>query len=272
MNEFKKNNTQTILIVILTTISALSLGYIALDKTNILSSKDSNSKKEVKKENKVQEKETTRDLTQDEINILKKSIEEVYNTKFASYYPLGNLNTISNQKLLMFAHDACIVESTRDVIQSTAMDNIIARYFGDFKVQHEDIICTVDNIPMYKYDSATNTYTYNENHPGHGGADSTTVRDSKTLYLSGTVKDEKEYTINMKVLYGGKAADIVGPNNAYYKSYSDTTPVVGDTSSYEDLVVDENTIKNIQDKLPTTTYTFIKDQNDNYGLKSVTIQ
>jgi len=31
MNEFQKNNTQTILIVILTTISALSLGYIALD-------------------------------------------------------------------------------------------------------------------------------------------------------------------------------------------------------------------------------------------------
>lgn len=269
----KSDRFKNIIIVILVTLLVVTSGYIILDKTSILkenSSKESKNVTEKKEDNLEEKRENIRDLTNEEINTLTIAIEKVYNVEFASFYPLENLEVISNQRLLGFGYR--YTHKSANVLASD-IDNIIAKYFGDRRrVSHEDINCTLENIALYQYDSTSNSYHVNENHPGHGGGDSTILVDSKVLYLSGTVKDEREYTVNMKVLYGGKSGDVMGPNNAYYKSYHDTTPVIGDTDSINDLVINEDTIRSIASSLPITTYQFVKDKNNNYGLKSVTIQ
>lgn len=260
--EEKKENKSLIAIMFLSALVIVLSGYIIIDKTNIFK------EKEIKKEEKEPVVETKK-ISESDREFLTKNIEEIYNSLIKDF-PIENTNKIENQKLLYLAwqnrEDKASMEFTQDEV-----DSFIKKYFGNnVIIDHEDLLCEIDNKPLYKYSRTTKKYTANFNEHGHGGPGA--LSNNKVLYVDGTVKDNI-YTVNTKVFIGNYCGDTCGPNNAYYGSYEDSynhkNPVVGDFNSNEDIILNEETMKNNKDKIKTTTYTFEKQNNGDFALISV---
>lgn len=138
---------------------------------------------------------------------------------------------------------------------------------------------------MFIYDAATESYSYNQNHPGHGGGFSGFAK-IETFYESGSKKDNT-YTVNVKLLYGDAVAGDIIPIDClpkgYYKTQEDakneTNPLIGRKTEPNENVCATSPVtisaadyERVKDQIPTTTFTFIKDSDGNYGLTKVTIK
>lgn len=263
--------TNTIKYVILLLVAVLSGFLVGFGVTQI-DFKESNDKKEEKQEKDdgvKEDKVEVRDLIAVEKKILLEQIR-VYNSYASHLYENGDFT--SEQELLQFAYKQIKYSGyNTDSISEEQMLNMIKKYFylsSDFK--HQDIRHD-ENTNFYNYDDSNKTYIYNEEHLGHEFG---VIPDSYVHFIDGKVTNEKEVVLKAKVLLAGYCGGPCGPQN-YYASYSDAWNKINplfDIPQNHWIEVDEELFKTVSDKVGVTVFTFIKDDDGNYGLKSVTFE
>lgn len=269
MEDIKNKKTKSrgliILCIILTILLIGSIGYIVYDKL-VLDNKISDNKKDKPK---AEDKEDVkRSLTDSEQSTLLEQVK-VYNASFSDSYPITNIKDLSNQSKLYFAFSNLKLNSLSNFMESD-LEKVINKYFGlASEIVYEDIICPIDNKVFFKYDSARRDYSFINDH-GHGGSGTYITTN---YYVDGNVINEKEIIIDVNIIYSDYCSDTCGPTTGYYKNVNDA---LNSTNSLFSPTSDEYTFTNsdyqkIKDKLDITRFTFIKDKDGNYGLKSVTI-
>ncbi len=263
----EKNNNRLIAIIILLVIALLATsGYIIYDK--VIKKEEVTKEKVTPKEE--QQQPVTRNTTKEEQTILLDQIT-AYTTYFADSYPITEETPLDNWEALSFA--TIQLENSFSDFMESDLEKVLEQYFGkNHPYIHADINCFAGDGVLYKYDSAKRTYTYQDIH-AHGGR--TAFRP--TIYiLEGIVKDDTTYEVTTQILYANNAGDTMGPRERYYIT-ANKTPT---TEEYEDCIlgpygveheVTEEEYQSIKDQIPITTFTFEKDEDNNYGLKSVTI-
>lgn len=197
------------------------------------------------------------------------NIEDIYNDYFLGEYPI-DVKNLSNQELIGFGMYLAFNERNASLpISSAILDEEVSKYLKDVQIKHANYLCPYDNESLYNYDENTKTYSYNENHGGHGGPGSIAV--NKVLYVSDKLDDDT-YTISVKIAYGNYCSDTCGPNNAYYATYEDalngTNAVYGDPTSDNELTLTNTELRKISSSLKTYSFVFTKD-NDTYKLVKV---
>ena len=269
MEDKKKKNKGFIIVIVILTILVIALGsYIIYDK--VISNKTDTTEENLN--NNDEDENKLENITEDDIKNFSNQIDD-YNTYLTDYYPINDINNLNSDIILEFASKMVEKKDYNTSFTKKEMDNIINKYFGsDYSYTLKDINCFLGDGILYKYDTATETYNFYGEHP-HGGEG---FYRSKYYFLDGTYdKETNEYIINTKVLYASYAGDTYGPIDYYFSNGSDAKN--NENSIY---TVDEKDSENdtynqayneIKDKLPITTYTFVKDNNDNYALKSVII-
>lgn len=213
-------------------------------------------KEDVKEEKKEEKKVSESDEVSDEVKILLLNKIDDYNKYISKFYSFNNVSSIDNQYLLNFAYSLAGNEKT-----SNNLDKVISAYFDDnVKLKHEDIICKVDDVALYKYNASTKKYELNEKHPGHGGVSGV---DVEKVFLGG-INMGDSIVISTKNFYF--MPDDVAEGIKYYASYNDVL-------NGENKVCESSTeFDKYKDKLPTTTYTFVKNSSSEYVLSSVSIE
>ena len=254
MRKKKKSNKGLIVIIILIIALLGITGYIIYDKVI--------NKEEIRKEKNEPE---IKEVTEEEKNTLLEQIN-VYTPYFADNYPIPEKSTLDNQEVLYFA--SMQLENKFSDFMESDLEKVLEKYFGkDHPYVHEDIDCFAGDGVLYKYDSAKRTYEYEDMH-AHGGK---TIYRSTVFFVEGKSEDDTTYKIQTQILYTTSAGDTVGPRDRYYTSanqeYDDY--ILGPYG--EDHEVTEEEYQSIKNKIPITTFTFEKDEDNNYGLKSVTI-
>lgn len=259
-------------IVLLLLIILGGVGYFCYDKGIIFNKKDnSETKEENKKENNKERK-----LTEEEKEKFKERIETITNT-FDMSFPIEDVTKISNQELLSFASSMLMTDSNMNgrpaKFSSEEVEKVITKYLGsNFKVTHENIVCSLDNVPFYDYDSTSKQYVFHENHPGHGGNGGV---QGYYYFVDGKVTNENKIVINSHIIYGIYKGDTWGPQNSYYKSAKESQngePIIGKRDSDENIELTDDLYNSVKDKLPTTTYTFEKDKDGYYNLVSIQVK
>ena len=251
----KKKSNKGVIVIIILIIALLGIsGYIIYDKAI--------NKEGIRKEKKEPE---IKEVTEEEKNTLLEQIN-VYTPYFADSYPITEKSTLDNQEVLYFA--SMQLENKFSDFMESDLEKVLEKYFGkDHPYVHEDIDCFAGDGVLYKYDSAKRTYEYEDMH-AHGGK---TIYRSTVFFVEGKSEDDTTYKIQTQILYTTSAGDTVGPRDRYYTSanqeYDDY--ILGPYG--EDHEVTEEEYQSIKNKIPITTFTFEKDEDNNYGLKSVTI-
>ena len=255
------------IIIVLLIILALLIGYIAIDKKNntpITDESEVTEKEDTTNENNT---ENTRELTQEEINILKDQIEKT-SQYLGENYPINSIDNLPNQELL---HAMQILsESGYPSFSATQIDETTKKYFGNTKqIIHENILCQYKEHDMlYLYDANTNTYNYNNNHPGHGGT--SFISRVKAFEVKGTISNEKTVTVTAKILYGNYCSDTCIGGYSYYASIPNESAVqLFQSVLPEEFIITDEKYAEVADKVGITTFTFEKDSEGNYGLKTV---
>ena len=266
MEEKKKNNSKGLIIALgLLIIVILGLiTYICYDKGMFSISNDT-SNKGINEKLSTEKEEISKVLSYDEGNMLIEKIK-VINDNFNSLYPIEKVSNISNQDLLTFAAKKL---GFGEKFTEENANNIISTYFGNsVKLAHENIICEVDKLPFYTYDSNSKSYMYDSSSHAHGMPLGVST---ETFYVDGKYISDKKIVINAKVLYSNYCGDTC-MYYGYYTSYKDSinkqNPVIGGD---ENTPVDFNDAlyKSVENKIPITTYTFIKNDSNVYSLESV---
>lgn len=259
----RKNKKLIIIIIVLLICLLGSISYIIYDKFFV--KEEIVTKEKSKEENKEQSIENkVRTLTQTEQQQILLQIKD-YTQSLASSFPIDETHPLSNQDVLNFA--LVKIGTLRDNIMESDIEKILQTYFGkNHPYQHEDINCFAGDGILYKYNSAKREYIFQNTH-GHGGQGSYT---SEIFYIDGTV-DQNKYTVNVHILYGDYCGGVCGPTLSYYRTKEDSmnneNPILGPYEEPHIITAEE--YDTIKENLPTTTFIFEKDQDNNYGLKVV---
>lgn len=254
-----------IVIIILLSLALVgSGGYIIYDKVI----KKEPAQKEEQKTPQKQEEDKITNLTEVEKTLLLDQASD-YTKTFATSYPITDSTNLDNQTVLRFALMKTNMYG-KEIMESD-IEKVLEKYFGKtHSFKHEDIQCFQADGPLYTYDSATRKYTYQDIH-GHGGDGAFRFTN---YHLGGTVINEKIYKLKVNIIYEDYCSDICGPTQGYYKSPNKnnnrTDYLLGPYEDSHELTNQE--YESIKEKLDITTFTFIKDENNNYGLKSVTLE
>ncbi len=257
-----KTNKKLIVVIIILIIALLgTITYIVYDK--VIERKE-DSQIEEKKEKPKEKEPESRNLTEAEIETLLSQIEDM-TPWLGENYPIDENHPLDNQKALYFS----LIElgaTGKDFMESD-LEKVLEKYFGkDHPYYHEDIICTLDDTPLYKYNSAKREYTYQDVH-GHGGPG---TYPTKVFYADGQT-DGTTYQINVNILYESYYGDTGRPTTSYYATLEDSStgqnPVYTLTEDQEEIAQED--YENIKTNLPITKAVFVKDENNNYGLQSI---
>lgn len=259
----EKNKGLIITIIILAIFLFATTGYIIYDK--VITKEEVEEKENNEQEEVVEEDHPARELTEEEQSILTEQIKE-YSTYLAMDYPVADIRAISNQSALQFALYELNV-SGNDFMESD-LEKQLKKYFGNnHPFIHEDIECYLDHEPLYTYDSATREYTFQDIH-GHGGSG---YYRPTVFFVDGTAKDNT-YTVEVNIIYADYCSGLCGPMMTYYKTSGDSINSTNEILSFdEEHQVTEEEYQMVKDTLDITTFTFEKDKENNYGLKTVDI-
>ncbi len=223
------------------------------------------------KETKPEEKEEKAEkLTEADVNSYLVDLDG-FVAYFGEKMPLETAS-ISNQDLLSYASRNIDREGSK--FTKAQVDTVIQNLFGkDRNYTIEDINCFIpEHGALYKYDAATETYDFDENHPGHGGGGF--VR-AKINYVDAE-KTSDTLTIKTKILYEESCGDVCGPSVNYYAKPSDKDPIYAGNESecYQkgNCPKVETVYPQVKDQLPITSFIFKKQSDGKFGLEKVTIE
>ncbi len=266
MKEKKEGRGKIVVIVLLTLLLIGNCSYIAYDHFFASAKKEA---KEEKKTTKKKEKEVEkRDLSLAEEKILLDQIKE-YNLYLADLYPIQDIKKTENQTKLLFAYYHLEEKNKEEVMQGD-IQKIVNSYFGeDNGVSYESIQCPIDGKDLYQYDQTTRIYTYVDDHQHSGSG----FYNTHNYFIDGSVYNEEEFVINVHVIYEEYCKSECGPSSNYYKTAKDAFDLENAIiEKEEEEEFSDGDYEKVKSQLPTTTYTFIKDKDGNYGLRKVEIK
>lgn len=209
--------------------------------------------------------DTKRKLSKDEISFLMNKIEK---------YNLADLrnkdkkvvfdSSVNNEMLYaMFNYISSLDDKFNEhwdeytwSFKEEKADDYFKDAFGFVPKKYQNLICYVDDEPLLIYNSDKKTFTYNDEHPGHGGAISGFI-DYKVIdsnYDNGT------YSVNVQFLIGNEA-------DGYYINEEEFNPssVTDDSNS---SLYKEAFQKTDSSKYSSYMFEFKKIDNS-YVLKSI---
>lgn len=194
----------------------------------------------------------------------------VYDINFNRDYPIDNFNqyanNLSNNDKLYFLYSN-IGDGFSNGFRKDNLNSVVSRYFNDdFNYIDGDVYCRLDHI-LYRYNDQNGKYTVATDHPGHGGSG---YYQNLTYFINGYIENG-EYIINTKILYGDYCGEICGPILKFYDNSNRDNLVYEDKDFGEGLSYDE-IYKLVEDKLPITTYKFVRNNSYELVLSSVTVQ
>ena len=285
----QENKKKNIIIIILSAIIICLLIFLIFDKVINKDNKENKepvNKQEETNNNEINQEETNNDEKNQEetnetandinknIDTLKtKSTNLIHNYNFQNLLPFTDISQVNNQFFLEYALNQL---EWKEEFTKEEVELVIKNTFGnEVKLNHENIKCDIcSSVPIYKYNSKTQKYTYNIEHDGHGGNN----RYVYEKYIDGS-NDGNIYTLNYKITYSNPTGDEGIP----YKYYKNTQDANNNTNVIFELqAIDENgetapllndeTFKIFEDKLPITTFTYEKNADGTFNLKSVTIK
>ncbi len=260
--EKKKIKILISIIIILSLLLIGSGGYIIYQKIN---NKEKQKKEPVQQEE--TEKITEEELTEEEKNILLDQISE-YNSRFATEYPMKNVSEIANQEKLYFGVIQINKEGFQESFSTEKLSQVMEKYFSNkASYTDENIQCVIRDGVLYQYNEEKKNYQYQGTH-GHGGG---SFSRSNNYYVEGN-KKKNTYTIKVQILYETTCSDICGPTSAYYSDAEAKNIVYEIPEDKVETIQASEVYPQVKEKLPITTFTFIKDEDGNYGLDSVIIE
>ena len=200
-------------------------------------------------------------ISKDDVTKLNERMDKI-NPLMAAYYTDNEELNIPNQQLLVFGY----TNTHNEKNSKEAMDKVINSYFGkNVSVVYEDIICNVENEVIYKYDEENKKYVDGTYVHAHGGS-GTYPEYVDTYYIENITKENDKYIVNAKVVYG-TCDDICSHDYIPYYATTDTKNVANKMFEVKPSM---NEIKDKGNLIPTTTYTFVKENNE-FVLQSVKV-
>ena len=137
-------------------------------------------------------------------------------------------------------------------------DEYFNKAFGFIPKEYFDLVCPVDDEPLLIYDKVAGTFTYNDEHPGHGGP----IGGFIDYNVTGSQKKDNIYTIDVLFLRGNEA-------DGYYINDEEFNINI-EYDSEEGPKIYKQEFKKIDPlKYPKYSFEFEKVK-DNYILKSIT--
>ena len=196
-----------------------------------------------------------KELKESDVQVLMDRIDTL-NNNIAKLYPISDVKDIPNQALLsmVLSYSLTSSEEVEKNIRYIIGDNVT--------VKHEDYMCDYDHYALMKYSNGW--YSYNDEHPGHGGGGGYTAT---AFFKSATLKGDT-LTIDTNLLYDYNA-DVEGPTESYYDGAGEEKKEVLHNIDRTKLKTEYEKIK---DTLPTTTFTFKNNGVGLYNLESVVIK
>ncbi|MBR1936445.1 MAG: hypothetical protein IJ842_01995 [Bacilli bacterium] len=271
-NDTKKNSSNMFIIVLLVLLIIGLVGYILYDKELFV-------KKGNKENNNVEEKEKL-----EEVKEVTKREDELYDYlqvcdfltgRVADKYPISNFKSLSNQDVLYHGVLYGVLNKAFSFNGSFSQGDLkkqISSLFGsDYNYIDEDIQCFAGDGALFTYDSDGKVYSRVMDGHGHGGEGGYAF---KRYFDSATLNEEKGIlTIKVKNLFGAYYGDIGGPVENFYATAEDVfkkglyeTDEIRDGENEYDIAFEK-----FKDLVPITTFTFSKNSDGNYGLRSVSI-
>ena len=246
MEEKQKNGGLVAAIIVLVIFIICILGYIGYDK---LIAKTGSTEQQTEIE--------VKELKESDVKVLMDRIE-VMDNHLAKLYPITDMTTISNQDLLSL--------EMRSGVSAEQIERTVRFVIGDnVTVKHEDYMCKdASHGALYKYSNGW--YSYNNEHPGHGGASACIAT---AFFKSATLKGIT-ITVDTNLLYEG-VGDISGPRTSYYDSCPSNSNAKEALHDIERESLKAEYVK-IKDTLPITTFTFKQNEAGIYNLESVTVK
>lgn len=256
-------------VIFLLLLASLSFGgYIVYDKFVVKDVKEECKNTNTKKEKEVKEEGKKVDLTEKDVATFIRKITFL-NAYLSGQYPIDDVKNIPNQVVLMsgavLTGDGVVTQSGITGFTTDKLIEGIVSYFGaDYPYKLEDIQCHAGDGILYKLDNQTNQYSFYGNH-GHDGISS---RRNKVYFQDGIYDAAVDtYTIRTKVLYTAECGGTCGPRLSFYGDIKSTEAIY---TAQQDTEFDV-AYQAASDKIPVTTYTFIKNSDGGYGLKSITV-
>ena len=257
--------------VILIFISAAAMLIMAILFVGVLypmlDQKETNSKESVVED-------STSTVQDDNLQITAEQVEKLA-AAFSSYFPIEDVSKIDNQLLLRFAQQM-ILDSYSNGFTKEDIEAVINNYFGNsVKVTHENIKCEATweqngktHPDLFLYDG-NGKYTYNSEHGGHGIGGVFL----KSKYIS-TEKNNNKIMINYKFIgfyhsdiWGGETEDdyidVIYKSEMPKNKRDDTGNCIDEKGNHIQCI-------DPFDYVPTTSFTYEKDSNGTYNLKSIT--
>lgn len=266
MKKNSSTNWKIKIILILSLILSALLAYIVVNE-KYYSDPPEEQIEDKNNEDNSDNNKNIRNLTQVEIDILKNQIEKT-SQYFAQYFPINSIDNIPNQELLQNMY--IMSESSYPSFSAIQIDETTKKYFGNNKkIIHENILCQYsEHEALYLYDANTHSYSYNVNHAGHGGPGF--ISRTKAFEVKGIIENENKVTVTAKILYGNYCSDTCIGGYSYYASIPNESALLlfQSTEPTEFIITDEK-YNEVATQVPTTTFTFEKDSEGNYGLKAV---
>lgn len=258
-----KNNKLYVIIVILIAIICLLVGFII--GGNVLRGDTNN-------DNGISENEKTVTLTESEGKELFEKVS-VYNDYFLQDYSVNGIKSAINNNILYFLTeqlDGFGVDG-RKTFTPNDLKKVADEYLvDDINVTYTDIFIPsadrsiIGEHVIYKLGSDSK-YTYVPQPIGVPG-----YFIMEEYYIDGYYNQTKdEYIINTKLLYNQWCVDVCGPHPNYY-SDNELKNVVYTTDNI--FIEFDDVYNQVKDKLPVTSYKFVKNDSGNYVLSSVTVK
>lgn len=207
-----------ILIVIIVLLTALCV-YLAFfnDKNETTSSKKDNKESVQTGDNKDEGEDEDRDLTEDEIVTIMKTVEKYYLFDTANFnkkivFSNGKLTDEMIESLVdyYFENYSNAIDDNWYISKDVA-DKYFTDAFGYIPKEYIDGICKADNEVLYIYDKENERYIYNEDHPGHGGM-GTGFYD---YLVQSAIKKNDKYVLDIVFLYNGGDCSYMVNNESY---------------------------------------------------------
>lgn len=268
----RNNSIFYIIIMVLVAIICLLIGLIF--GGNLLSNDDKNEENNVSENDNKNEKEEQKIInlsTSEGKNFFEKVT--IYNDYFLKDYSVTGLKNASNNTILYFLVselDGFDGGTSLGKIGFTTTDlqKVADKYISnDIKINYTNILVPQhEEAILYKLNQ-NGKYEYNDE-LGIGGPGAYVMEE---YYIDGYYnKTKDEYTINTKLLYNQWCPDICSRHDSYYSdSALNNVVYTNNSNSYMELTDVYDLVK---DKLPITSYTFVKNSSGNYVLNSVTVK
>lgn len=259
--EKKKTKKRISILVLLVLLLALcgTSGFIFYDK--VLNKKEEGTTVEK------QEKEDNKPVALAENDVLGYLNKMEYvNERFSDMLPIQDTRTLDNKDVfLRIFHD--VRNNLNFNFTEAEFKEHLSSLFGyDYPFVNSDVDCPAGDGILYHYDSEKKEYIFQGTH-GHDG---TGFSNNKVYFQDASVDNEKGVmTIHAKVVLLARCGGVCGPISTYY-TIGNKEPIF-EAKDPENTTIDD-VYKEVSSTLPIVTYTFVRNSDYNYGLKSITVE